>query len=209
SRRGDTTAAIALLEEGLPQVQYERSAVRFALAQLLIETQQQDSALTMLKGVIFEGGDTVRALFNIGAIDEQTDRFDDAVNSFELLLSIDSTHAQALNYLGYMFADRNVRLQESLRLIQRALAQDSTSGAFLDSYAWILYRLGRYQESLAQIEKAIELMPVEDPIVNEHLGDIQFALGNVAEARAAWEAALQLDPGNESLREKLSVHAAP
>ncbi|MFH2056306.1 MAG: tetratricopeptide repeat protein, partial [bacterium] len=79
SRQGDTTSAIALLEEGLPQVQYERSALRFALAQLLIETERQDSALTMLKGVIFEGGDSVRALFNIGAIYEQTDRFDDAV----------------------------------------------------------------------------------------------------------------------------------
>lgn len=209
SRQGDTTEAIALLEEALPVVRYERHAVRFALSQLLVETEQRDSALTILKGVIFEGGDSVRALFNIGAIYEQQGHFDDAVNSFELLLSIDSSNAQALNYLGYMFADRNVRLQESMDLIQRALAQDSTSGAFVDSYAWVLYRLGRYEESLVQIKKAMQLIPVEDPIVTEHLGDIQFALGNTAEARAAWEAALQLDPDNESLKEKLSTHAAP
>jgi tetratricopeptide (TPR) repeat protein len=205
-RQGDTTQAISLLTEGLLSVQIERGALRFALAQLLVDADQSDSALTILKGVILEGGDSIRALFNVGAIHEQNGRFDEAVNTFELLLSIDPDHSQALNYLGYMFADRNVRLQESLDLIERALAVDSNSGAFIDSYAWVLYRLGRYEESLVQIRKAIELIPVDDPIVTEHLGDIHFALGNVAEARAAWQAALELDPDNDALREKIARH---
>ncbi len=206
ARQGDTTQAISLLTEGLSSVQVERSALRLALAQLLVDADQSDSALTILKGVILEGGDSVRALFNVGAIHEQHGRFDEAVNTFELLLSIDPNHSQALNYLGYMFADRNVRLQESLALIQRALAADANSGAFIDSYAWVLYRLGRFEESLVQIKKAVELIPIDDPIVTEHLGDIHFALGNVAEARAAWEAALELDPDNDALREKVARH---
>lgn len=205
-RQGDTTEALNLLDEALYNVRTERSAIRLAMSQMLVQTQQQDSALQILKGMILEGGDTLRALFNIGAIYEQTGRFDKAVESFELLLTIDSTYAQAQNYLGYMFADHNTRLDEALDLIEKAVAQDTTNGAYLDSYAWVLYRLGRYDDALVQIKKATAQI-TDDPIVTEHLGDIYFALGDVGEAMTAWEKALRLDPDNQELKDKVSAHS--
>jgi tetratricopeptide (TPR) repeat protein len=203
SRKKAPEEARAVLNEALKSVTDGRDDVRFYLAQLLSEDGQKDSAVTVLKGIIAEGGDTIRALFNIGATYEQMGKFDKSVQAFELLLASDSTHAQALNYLGYMFADRNVRLDESLRMIERAVSMDSTNGAYLDSYAWVLYRLDRLQDALVQIEKAVTLMP-DDPTVREHLGDIYFALGQKDNAHQAWERALALDPNNESLKDKLS-----
>jgi tetratricopeptide (TPR) repeat protein len=206
SEQGSDDDAVEILNRALNHVRVDRDAVRFYLAQLLTDSNKYDSAIVVLRSAILEGGDTVSALFNIAAAFEQSGRFDRSVETFELLLDENPNHAQSLNYLGYMFADRNVRLQESLELIRRALALDSDNGAFLDSYAWVLYRLGRYQESLEQIEKAVELMP-DDPIVTEHLGDIHYALGNVDKASEAWREALTLDPDNEALRQKLSSAA--
>ncbi len=194
--------SIDILQQGLTHVTAGRDDVQLYLAQLLASKQMSDSSRAVLKQVIAEGGDTVRALFLIGVQYEHDGNFEKTVETFELLLSLDSTNAQALNYLGYTLADKNVRLDESLRMIEKAVAADSTNGAYLDSYAWVLYRLGRYEEALAQIKKAVALVK-DDAIVLEHLGDIQMASGNVEEARSAWQAALKADPKNERVREKL------
>jgi Flp pilus assembly protein TadD len=120
-----------------------------------------------------------------------------------LLLSIDSNNTQALNYLGYTLADKNVRLDESLQMIQKAVAADTANGAYLDSYAWVLYRMGRYDDALTQIKKALTLIN-DDATVLEHLGDIQMAMGNTNEARSAWQEALRVDPKNEKVKAKLN-----
>jgi Flp pilus assembly protein TadD len=100
-------------------------------------------------------------------------------------------------------ADKNVRLDESLHMIQKAVAADTANGAYLDSYAWVLYRMGRYNDALTQINKALTLIK-DDATVLEHLGDIQMALGNADEARNAWQAALRVDPKNEKVKAKLN-----
>ena len=87
-------------------------------------------------------------------------------------------------------------------MIRKALAYEPENGAFLDSYGWVLYRLGELREAEIQIKKALEVTG-SDPIVHEHLGDIYEALGDTKKAKEAWERALQLDQDNERLREKL------
>ncbi len=201
-QKKQTDSSIALLEQSLHYVTAGRDNVQFYLAQLVAEKQMPDSSIALLKQVIADGGDTVRALFQIGAQYERAGNFDKAVETFELLLSVDSTNSQALNYLGYMFADKNVRLDEALRMIQKALAVDTANGAYLDSYAWVLYRLQRYPEALVQINKSLGVIK-DDPTVLEHLGDIQMALGNTSEARTAWQDALKIDPKNQKLKDKL------
>ncbi|TFH65609.1 MAG: tetratricopeptide repeat protein [Candidatus Zixiibacteriota bacterium] len=195
--------SIGLLEQALTHVTADRDNVQFYLAQLLAGKQMSDSSLVLLKQIIAEGGDTIRALFLIGVQYERDGNFAKTVETFELLLSIDSTNAQALNYLGYTLADKNVRLDESLQMIEKAIAADTANGAYLDSYAWVLYRLGRYDDALTQITKALTLIK-DDATVLEHLGDIQMALGNADEARNAWQAALRVDPKNERVKAKLN-----
>jgi len=203
-REEQSKKAINVLIEALDNVTMQRDDLRSYLSQLLARSEMRDSAVAILKGAILEGGDTVRALFNIGALYETMDEFDKAVETFELLLSIDNKHAPTLNYLGYMLADRNTRLDEALVMIERALEVDSSNGAYLDSYAWVFYRMGKYQEALEQIERATVLIK-DDPIVAEHLGDIHQALGNTAAAHRAWEEALNLDPDNQELKKKLGL----
>jgi len=195
-------SALKTLEAALAVVKEERDNVLLFYAQLLSQSNRSDSAITILDSVLAEGGDSIRAFFQLGAEYEKQGEFDRAVESFAAVLKIDPENHQALNFLGYMLADKGVRLDDALAMIEEAVKSEPENGAYLDSFAWVLYRLGRYDEALIQIQKAIKLTN-NDPIVIEHLGDIQYALGNLESARDAWKTVLALDPNNKTVPDKL------
>jgi len=121
---------------------------------------------------------------------------------FSDLLRKEPDNAPALNYLGYMYADSGVHLEESLEMIKKALTYEPDNGAYLDSYGWALYRLGRLEEAEEQIRKALDVVQ-SDATIHEHLGDILRARGHLDEARDHWQRAYEIDPTNPALRSKL------
>ena len=141
-------------------------------------------------------------LFNLGAVFERAGRFDESVASFKQLIAVDPDHAPALNYLGYMWADRGTRLKDALKMIERALEIQPNNGAYLDSYAWVLFRMGRTIAAARKLEEALNYIQ-EDAIVFEHYGDILAGLGRAKEAILNWERALIIDPDNIQLKVKL------
>jgi tetratricopeptide (TPR) repeat protein len=143
-----------------------------------------------------------RLLFALGSAYERQGRFEDAVNSFNEIIVLDSIHAPSLNYLGYMLADRGVQLQYALELLERALALSPDNGAYVDSYAWVQYRLGKLDVALAELKKAAGLLQ-DDPTIYEHLGDVYRALGNEQEAVQNYRRSLEIDPKNKAVEEKL------
>ncbi|MBD3299028.1 MAG: tetratricopeptide repeat protein [candidate division Zixibacteria bacterium] len=164
--------------------------------------QSYDSAITYLQQAhSFDSTDS-RVEFALASALERSGRFAQSALMFSRLIRREPHHAPALNYLGYMYADSGIHLDESLELIERALAVDPDNPAFLDSYAWILYRLGRLEEAEEHMRKAIERAD-SDPVMFEHLGDILAAQGKDDEARRHWQHALEIDPQNDSVRAKL------
>ena len=85
---------------------------------------------------------------------------------------------------------------------KEALAQQSNNQSYLDTYGWIYYQLGEYQEAELWVRKAIELGSTS-PVIHEHLGDIYFKLSDKEKAMKFWQKALELDPNNRSLKEKI------
>ncbi len=98
-----------------------------------------------------------------------------------------------LNYLGYSWVDKGVKLSEALRMIERAVELRPNDGYIVDSLGWAYYRLGNYVQATQNLEHAIELKP-EDPTINDHLGDAYWQVGRVVEARTQWRRALQFGP---------------
>ena len=117
-----------------------------------------------------------------------------------------------MNYLGYSLVEKQIKLDEALDMIERAVAARPDSGYIVDSLGWVLFRLGRYEEAVAPMERATELMPI-DPIVNDHLGDVYWSVGRYLEAEFQWKRALSfVDYGDasqeadpERIRRKLEV----
>jgi tetratricopeptide (TPR) repeat protein len=128
--------------------------------------------------------------FMRGAMYERTKQFDQSEAAFRKVLAINPDDAEALNYLGYMLADRNVRLEEAQKLIQKALDQVPNNGAFLDSLGWVYFRQGKLDEAQNVLVQALERIG-EDPTVHDHLGDVYFKLGKTRDAVAQWQASLQ------------------
>jgi tetratricopeptide (TPR) repeat protein len=127
--------------------------------------------------------------FMRGAMLERQKQYDASEKQFRKVLELDPKHAEALNYLGYILADRNVRLEEAGKLVKRALDLEPDNGAFLDSMGWVCYREGKYPEAEGFLERALEHMP--DPTVYDHLGDVYAKLGRTKEAIAQWQASLK------------------
>ena len=166
--------------------------------------QQYDSAVAWLDTLWRTDTLDSRVQFSLASSLERAGHFDQAADLFRRIIAREPNNDLALNYLGYMYADSGINLDESLSLIERALKQAPENGAYLDSHGWILYRLGRYQEAEAQIRKALEVMQA-DPTIHDHLGDILAALGRRDEAVVHWRRALDLEPDSATLRQKLGL----
>lgn len=111
------------------------------------------------------------------------------------VLQIDPDCHQASNFLGYLFVERNERLDEALSLIQKALSLEPRNGAYLDSLGWAYYKLATKHDSkkiLIALQKLVEASKyAEDPEIVEHIGDVYYSLGFWEEAQKQWEAALR------------------
>jgi tetratricopeptide (TPR) repeat protein len=131
-------------------------------------------------------------LYNRAMLAEQMGRLDILEADLRAVIEREPDNAQALNALGYTLADRTDRYAEAHALIQRALAASPNDFFILDSMGWVLYRLGRLEESVTYLEKARALR--NDPEVAAHLGEVLWVLGRKDDARQIWNTALEQHP---------------
>ena len=108
---------------------------------------------------------------------------------------------EVLNFCGYTFVDQNVRLNEGLKLIEKAVEIDPENGFYIDSLGWANYRVGNINNAILYLERAVELEPNEVEI-SDHLGDAYWANGRKKEAILLWKRSLFLE-GPSSLKEKI------
>ena len=132
---------------------------------------------------------------------ERRDDIARAEADFRKILVVDPDSTAALNALGYTLADRTTRYQEALELIDRARTAEPDNAAIIDSYGWVLYRLGRKDEALAELRRAFALQ--KDPEIASHVGEVLWDLGKKEEARKYFEEARKLDPDNRALQRAL------
>ena len=96
---------------------------------------------------------------------------------------------QARNALAYHLAERNIRLDEALRLVNDAIAKDPNNFSYYDTRAMVLYRLGRLEDAVKDQEKAMAL--IQHPVIMDHLGDLYWLLGKKEKARDTWRKAIR------------------
>ncbi len=128
--------------------------------------------------------------FARGAMLEKQKNFEGAEAEFRKVLQTDPDNAGALNYLGYMLADRNIRLDEAQKMISRAVELEPGNGAYLDSLGWVQFRQNRLEQAEDSLRKALESIKT-DPTVHDHLGDVYMKEGKVREAIQQWQASLK------------------
>lgn len=138
----------------------------------------------------------------LGSLQEKTNRFEESIRSMEKVLEIDPQNADALNFIGYTYADRGIHLDQAERLIEQALKLKPDNGYILDSMGWVHFRKNRYESALHYLQKALEFLP-DDASIMEHLGDVLVALGRKEEALDYYGRAAKASPENSKLRKKI------
>lgn len=128
---------------------------------------------------------------------EKIGRLDILERDLRTILDHEPGHAQALNALGYTLADATDRHEEAYRLIERALELRPSDFYILDSMGWVMYRLGRLDEAVKYLRKALSIR--QDPEIAAHLGEVLWVRGDREQAKEVWEAALQQTPEDSRL----------
>ena len=148
-----------------------------------------EQALDKAEQLSIKSDDKRDVWFLRGATFEREKHYPQAEEQFQKVLASDPENASALNYLGYMLADQNLKLEEALGYIKRAVAMDPTNGAYLDSLGWAYFRLGKYEQAEDNLLKASQKINT-DPTVHDHLGDLYQKTGRLKLAATNWERAL-------------------
>lgn len=169
----------------------EDPELTLAAVQAFHVDERWDDTLPVLEELAAKHPDSLQTHFLLGAARERIGAAEEAATAFERALEIDPDHAQTLNYLGYMWADRGENLERALELVERAVSLDPHNGAYVDSLGWAHYRLGHLDEAREKLERAVHLAP-GDPVVYEHLGDVYAALGENGKAAELYRRALQV-----------------
>lgn len=168
-----------------------------------LRLERYGAALPFLEKVVAAHPGSVDALFMLASTRERTGDADGAAKAFEQLLAQQPDDAQALNYLGYMWAERGENLDRALELIERAVKLEPDNGAYVDSLGWVHFQLGQYDQARTYLEKAAKLEP-GDSTIYEHLGDVYARLGETTKAAEFYRKALELSQDNaDQVRRKL------
>ena len=170
----ETQLAIAQLYEKAKR--YEDMGKPLDAAEKLSETKPDKEAVYFMRGAMYE----------------RLKKYDASEAEFRKVLELDPDSAGALNYLGYMLADRGVRLDEAQKMIARALELDPDNGAYLDSLGWVYYRQNRLDDAVQALVRALSKSGIgQDPTVHDHLGDVYLKLGKTKDAITQWQASLK------------------
>lgn len=204
--RDEDAAAIKILEAA--NQKYATFTTREALGRARLIRENYKDALPIYDEIVKSMSEddiknNTQPLYFRAICHEREEMWDEAVADFQRVLEIEPEDADALNYLGYTWVDRNENLTEAFEMIEKAVELEPKSGAIIDSLGWAHYKLGRYSKARENLEKAVELSPNSATII-DHLGDAYWKVGRFREAGYQWQRALEYDPTDKE-RKKINA----
>jgi tetratricopeptide (TPR) repeat protein len=190
-RSGKVDQSVALLEE-FAQKNGESPEAHVALAQGYLDANRGAQAIKVLRDAQTRFPGETEITFELGAVLDRQKRYAESEAIFRDLIAKEPDNAAALNYLGYMLAERGERLGESVDFLKRALAIEPENGSYLDSIGWAYFKDGKLDLALENMKRAADQLQ-SNSVVQSHYGDVLFKLGRFDDAIGAWQKALKGD----------------
>ncbi len=171
----------------------ETAARAFRVEAGLLENDgDSEESMKVLDRAVSMLGDNTDVLYTRAMLAERMDMIEVTEQDLTRILELLPDDPNALNALGYTLADRSIRLDEALNMIERAYAQRPDSAAITDSMGWVHYRLGKYEDAREYLQKALSLQ--EDSEIIAHLGEVLWVIGDHEKAQEVWQQGLDKDP---------------
>ncbi len=199
NRKEQTQQAVELLETAMAKAD---SAGKVSLIPYLSAFYQEQKHYQQAADLLNQGlaidPENMELHYELGVLYDKMGDLPAAIEKMKQVIEKDSEHADALNYLGYTYADRNINLDEAESLIGRALELEPENGYILDSMGWVYYRKGEYEKARRYLDKAVSRVS-DDPIILEHLGDVYNKIDLPAQAVKYYKQALENSPADEDV----------
>lgn len=192
-------AMFAQEEDNLTEAEPEYRKV--IQSELMFKNKQQ---------VDYNLGTLAQAYFNLATILDKENRFDEAMDTMKKVIQVQPDNAEAFNYIGYSYADKNQNLGDAEKYVETAMKLDPNNSYYLDSLGWVFYRQSRFTEAKDTFDKALKLLPEkkekDDAVIFDHLAETEIKLGQTDDAVAQWKQAVELDPDNKDFAAKLQKY---
>jgi tetratricopeptide (TPR) repeat protein len=188
---GKTDEGLAMAKGLLANNDSDR-AIWLAIGQMNLRARrwkEAEEAFSKAEPMTAKKDDRTYLIFLRGELAERQKHFEQAEQFFRQVLAQEPDSSMTLNYLGYMLADKGIRLPEALEMIRKAVKAEPMNGAFLDSLGWAYFKMGDYEQAEENLRQAVQ-RDQSDPTVHDHLGDLYEKTGRVRLAAAQWELSL-------------------
>ncbi|MGB3224274.1 MAG: tetratricopeptide repeat protein [Desulforhopalus sp.] len=183
--------AINVLKEYMAAESDQNPLFYALLSSLYMAKGENVEAMKLMENAITLYPDNQQLLFEYGLILEKNGKTEQAILIMEQVLEMDPNHAEALNYIGYTLADKNIDLDKALEYILKANKLKPDNGFIIDSLGWAYYRLGDYHQAAKHLERSLELEQ-NDPHIYDHLGDVYRAQKRFSKAKKVYKKAYEL-----------------
>jgi len=197
---GKITEAINLIREAL-----EKNKEQIPLYIYLSSLYEEAKDIAAAEKILYEGiklfPKDVDLRYALGVIYEKTNRFPESMKEMETVLRLDPENAEALNFIGYSYADRGINLEEAEKMIIQALKLKPENGYIIDSLGWVHFKQNKLDSAVKHLQRALKILP-DDVNIAEHLGDVYAKIGKNKNAQEMYKRALKLAPNNNSLQKK-------
>lgn len=176
----------------------EQLALKRAESDLLVKSKRYDDAEKLLAVEVKNNPDDADLLYQYGMVAELNKHYDVMEKAMRRVMTSQPDNAQAYNALGYSLTERNTRLPEALKLLQKASSLSPEDPYIMDSLGWVKYRLGDKSQALELLRRAYGIQAQAE--IGAHLGEVLWESGQQDEARKTWREALKLDGDDDTLR---------
>ena len=201
AKQGKLEEARAYLKRAAADNPGEEAQLVVAEAQLLRDASRHQEAFQLLGEALAKQPDQPELLYDHALTAEKLERFEVLEANLRKLIEVRPDHAHAYNALGYSFAERNMRLPEARKLIEKALELAPEDYFIIDSLGWVLYRQGDLKGAAEQLRRAYDGRP--DAEIGAHLGEVLWVMGEREEANRVWQESLKSSPENETLQKTI------
>ena len=143
-------------------------------------------------------------LYRRGGSYERMGEYEKADKDLLYSLKINPDDAYVLNYLAYSWLERDYKIKEAIEMLETAYSYESNDPYIIDSIGWAYYLVDDYIKAESFLKRAVQLMP-EDPIVNDHYGDILWKLDRKIQARYFWASVLKMEDADEDMIKSINI----
>ncbi len=208
SKKQNQEQALNYLESKYSKIKYKNNKLIFDMANIYKNYKKFDEAIKLYSSIMNKvPSDSIiygDLLYRRGGSYERIGDYKKSDKDLLLALQIIPDNSYILNYLAYSWLERNINISKAVHMLEIAYEKDNDNPYITDSIGWAYYLTDRYEEAEKLIRKALMLMP-EDPIVNDHYGDILWSLNKKIQAKYYWESILKLEDTDETLRNKIKL----